>query len=183
MSRDLTAGLEAEITARALRPVLLYAGEFTGGTLRLWTGVGTLSWDGFDWIGAGNLLAISDIDETAEIRANGTTLTLSGLNSSIISAALGQSRQGLPGKVWIGALAADGSLIADPYMVFEGRLDVPEIDRGAETVTVSISYESRLIDLERPRERRITHEDQQIDYPGDRGREYVASLQSLVLTW
>lgn len=183
MSRDLTAGFEAEVIARALRPVLFYEGEFASGTLRLWSGVGSISWSGNNWVGAGNLLSVSEIDETTEIRAAGTTVSLSGLNPSIISAALGQARQGLPGRVWIGALAADGSIIADPFMAFEGRLDVPEISRSADACTVSISYESRLIDLERPRERRITHEDQQIDYPGDRGREYVASLQDKVVIW
>jgi hypothetical protein len=183
VSRDLTAGLEAEVIADSLRPVLLYAGDFTGGTLRLWTGAGTLVWMGENWVGAGDLLGVSEIDESADIRANGVTLSLSGLNPSVISAALGQARQGLPGQVWIGALAADGTLIADPCLIFEGRLDVPEIDDSGDTCTVSISYESRLIDLERPRERRITHEDQQIDYPGDRGRGYVTVLQAAVVVW
>jgi hypothetical protein len=183
VSRDLTAGLEAELTADALRPVLFYEGVFASGTLRLWSGVGTVSWNSKSWVGAGNLLGISEIEETTEIRAAGVTVSLSGLNPSIISAALGQARQGLAGRVWIGALTAAGAIVADPFMAYEGRLDVPEIERSGETCTVAISYESRLIDLERPRERRITHEDQQIDFPGDRGREYVASLQDKVVVW
>jgi hypothetical protein len=48
---------------------------------------------------------------------------------------------------------------------------------------VSISYESRLIDLERSRESRYTNEDQQRAFPGDRGFEFVPSLQDLSLTW
>ena len=105
-----------------------------------------------------------------------------GVLHDIISAALGQARR-LPGKVWIGALDSAGAVIADPFLAFEGRLDVPDIIDDGETCTVTVSYESRLIDLERPRERRITHEDQQIDYPGDRFREYVAGLQDQVIVW
>jgi hypothetical protein len=40
-----------------------------------------------------------------------------------------------------------------------------------------------MIDLQRPRERRYTHEDQQIDHPGDMGFEYVSQLQELNLAW
>lgn len=183
MSRDLTSAILDEITAAALRPVRLIEAEFTGGWLRLWTGVGTVTWDSKTWTGAGNLLGISDITEASDICAVGVTVSLSGLNPSIISLALAQARQGLPCRIYEGYLDGSGAIIADPLLSFEGRLDVPEIDDSAETCSVSISYESRLIDLERARERRITHEDQQIDYSGDRGRENVAALQDKVVVW
>lgn len=403
MARDLSARLLAQVSAAALRPVLFYEGHFSTGVLRLWSGVGTKRWNGLDWTGAGHLLSVSEIEETAEIRAAGTTVSLSGMDPSIISAALAAARQGLPGTVWIGALVReawaslpgasgnylstlhqagfafasgtievvariaaadytpavfprivcqdtataatsswrllmstsgtlsldvsdgsnylgvastvslaslladgdaiwvkasvdfddgagnrvgrfatssdgltwtalgatvttagtvamnatslvcsigatnsgnvglftgqihyvevrdgidgpvvarfdpasdarlrdksftsttgevwtvhqsgspeatiavdDGAVVADPFLAFEGRTDVPDIAKDGERCTVSIHYESRLIALERPRERRITHEDQQIDYPGDRGREYIAGLQDKVLVW
>lgn len=183
MARGLTAGLLAEITAGTLRPVFFYEGEFSGGTLRLWSGAGSIGWNSQTWLGAGGLLSISEIQETTEVRAAGVTLALSGLDTSIIAIALAQARQGLAGKVWIGALDASNAVIADPFLAYEGRLDVPEIADEGETCTVTVSYESRLIDLERPRERRITHEDQQIDYPGDLGREYVAGLQNAEIVW
>jgi hypothetical protein len=44
-SRDLAAAQLAMITAAAKRPVLFFEGEFSGGTLRLWSGVGTISWN------------------------------------------------------------------------------------------------------------------------------------------
>jgi hypothetical protein len=182
-TRDLAAGQLAMIQALAKRPVLFYEGEFTGGTLRLWSGVGTISWNSQSWTGAGTLLGIGPIQETTEIRASGTTLSLNGVSSSIISVALAQCRQGLPGRVWLGGLDSSNAVIADPYMAFEGRLDVPEISDDGETCSVSVSYESRLIMLERPRERRVTHEDQQIDYPGDRFREYITGLQDKVVVW
>lgn len=183
MSRDLTAAMLAEITAQALRPVRFFEGEFTGGTLRLWTGHSSINWNGQTWTGAGDLLSMSAIQETAEVRASGFSVTLSGLNPSIISVALAQARQGLAGRVWEGMLDASGAIIADPFLSYEGKLDVPDISDGGEICTVSISYEGRLISLERARERRITHEDQQIEYPDDRGHEYVAGMQDKVVNW
>ena len=37
--------------------------------------------------------------------------------------------------------------------------------------------------LKRSRERRYTHDDQQIDFPGDLGFEFVPKLQELNLVW
>src|SRR3546814_10063587 len=87
--------------------------------------------------------------------------------------------QGLPAKLWLGAMDSSGSVIADPYLVFEGLTDVAEIDEGGETATISISADNRLIDLERPRTRRYTQEAQQIDDATDLGFEFVPSLQDV----
>ncbi len=183
MSRDLTSGMLAEITAAQLTLVMFCEAEFATGTLRLWSGIAPIDWDGQTWTGAGNLLSISEIKETGAIEASGITMQLSGMNQSVLSAALGQAQQGLPGKVWLGALDANNEIVEDPFLCFEGRLDVPDITDDGATCTVRVSYESRLIDLERARERRITHEDLQIDFPGDLGHEFVAGLQDKSVVW
>ncbi|TXL70100.1 hypothetical protein FHP25_35860 [Vineibacter terrae] len=182
--RDLTAALAAGIQAGVVRPVMLFEGEFAGGTTRVWTGIGDLAWNGQTWLGIGYLGGISDIEETDELRAAGVTVSMSGIPQSLISLALGDVRQNKPGRLYFALMDGDTSnLVADPYLAFEGRLDVVEIDEGAETATISIKYENRLIDLERPRERRYTHEDQQLDYPGDMGFEFVPALQDAQISW
>lgn len=183
MSRDLTAGAITEVDAATLRPVIFYEGVFTGGTLRLWSGLGTITWNSQTWTGAGNLLGISGIGETADLRAEGVTLSLSGMPTALIAIALAQAQLGLAGSVWLGFLTAAGAVVADPYLAFAGKLDVPSIDDDGDTCTISVSYEHQLIDLERARIRRWTNDDQQIDHPGDRGFEYVASLPDQVLEW
>ena len=62
-------------------------------------------------------------------------------------------------------------------------MDAIEIDEGPETSTLRVSAESRLVDLQRSRERRFTHEDQQIDFSGDLGLEYMARAQSTPYQW
>jgi len=72
VSRDLTVSLAAAFTAQSLRgPVLFFEGEFSDGTLRLWSGLGPISWNGHTWTGAGNLLGMSEVKETAGIVAAG----------------------------------------------------------------------------------------------------------------
>ena len=183
MARDLTASVITEITSTSLRPFLLFEGEFANGYVRVWTGYGNLTWNSYTWTGVGDFAAVSAVEETTETRAAGVTVSLSGIPSAMISTTLSSARQGKTGKLYIGVLDASGAVIADPYLAFQGRLDVPAIDDGGETATISISYESRLVDLERPRERRYTPEDLQIDYADDRGFEYVAALQDVSISW
>lgn len=185
--RALTAGMITEVQTTPLRPILFFEGEFVSGGspawLRLWTGYGTIAWNGQSWLGAGDLIAVAPLSETTEIRAEGFAVTLSGQPSANISLALQSMKQGRSGKIWLGALDASNAIIADPYLVRAGRLDVPKISDAGDSCSITVQYEDRLIDLERPRERRYTHEDQQIDYPGDLGFEYVASLQEASDIW
>jgi hypothetical protein len=182
-ARDLTPSVLAAIQATDVRPALFFEGEFESGTVRLWTGFGTVTWNGHEWQGAGTLGGISEIEETRGIVASGVTVFLSGVNPALVSVAIGEARQGLPGKIWIGFLTDAGEVIADPFAAFSGRLDVPEIADGEETATISISYESRLIDLNRPREWRYTEESQRVDHPEDRGFEFVTKIQDIEFVW
>jgi hypothetical protein len=78
---------------------------------------------------------------------------------------------------------SSNQVVSDPLLLFEGKLDVPVINEGAEASNISISYESRLIDLLRPRESRFTDEDQKREFPGDLGCEFVISLQDKSIKW
>lgn len=183
MSRGLTAAMDAAITDTDLRPCLFFEGQFASGDLNLWTGLGNVDWNGKTWIGAGNLIGVSEVNETSDVVANGITVSLSGVPVSYISLVIDDAQQGLPGKVYVGLLDASGAVIADPVQSFAGRLDVPEIIDGAETCVISITYESRLVDLLKPREFRYTHESQKLFDATDKGFEFVTSLQNKEIAW
>ena len=181
--RDLTTAFLNALSAEYIRPIVLYQGEFASGTVRLWSGIGDLPWNGHTWLGAGQLAGISAIEESTDVRANSVRLSLSGIPASTIALVLGDVQQGRPGILWFGLLDDNDQVIADPYLTYEGRLDVPEIDEDGETALVSIVYENALVDLERPREFRYTDEAQKAFYPDDRGFEYVESLQDWNGVW
>lgn len=183
MSRNLGSSIVSEITSAQMSPFLLFEGEFASGTLRLWSGIGDLSWNSYTWTGVGSLASISSVTETADTSAQGITVSLSGIPSSLVSLFLGDVRQGSAGKVYLGFADSSGDVISSPYMLFEGRLDVPAMEESAESAVISITYESRLIDLERPRESRYTNEDQQREFAGDLGFEFVPSLQDISINW
>ena len=183
MSRTLTAEALAQILAQAKMVAVFFEGDFASGPVRLWSGLGDLDWNGQTWSGAGDLGTISPILESTDVQANGVRVTLSGIPSASLSLALQEARRGQTGTLWIAFLDDTGAVVADPYIAFSGRLDQPQIEDGGDTAAISIAYENRLIDLERPREWRFDHEDQQITYPGDLGFEFVASIQQWNGQW
>lgn len=183
MTRGLTPSIQTEVDAGDVRPILLFEGEFDGGTVRFWTGVGLLQWASKDWTGAGSLIGISDIEENTEIVASGVTVSLAGVDPALVSAVIGEARQNMPGRIWVGFLDANGAVIPSPYLAFRGRLDVPAIADSADGCTINITYENVLGDLLRPREIRFTEEAQKQLYPTDRGFEYVTSIQDKDIKW
>lgn len=181
--RALTAGMLAAIATGTVKPIILVEAEFAGGTVRLFTGYGSIGWNGETWTGDGGLLRISNVQEVSEIQAVNFTLSLNGQVSALASIALDQVRRGLPGTVWLGLLNDGGALIADPYLCFRGRADKPDIVPDPNEAVIAVAYESRLIVATKTKARRYTSEDQKIDYPADLGFDYVPSLQDAVFTW
>ena len=64
-----------------------------------------------------------------------------------------------------------------------GRTDQPTIEMDGSTATISINCENRLVEMNVAVDRRLTNEDQQLDHPGDRGLEFVASIQDVQVYW
>lgn len=183
MARELTTALKNETQAAKLRPALFAYFDFQSGPVRVWTGIGPKAWDGHTWQGLGALGEISPIEESADIKANGVTFQLSGVPSALIATVLGDNYSGRPVKVWVAALNSARGVVADPYMIFSGRMDNVEIDEGPVTSVIRVNAESRLVDLQRSKEWRYTHEAQQLHFPGDRGLEFMATAASTPFLW
>jgi hypothetical protein len=182
VSRGLTATNESAVTARTVRPRLLYEGEFGSGWLRLWTGIRELSWNGYTWQGRGALLEISPVSEGDDIVSRGLTVTAAAV-VDILAVALGSFRQGLTGRLYLGLFDAAEQLEDEPILLFEGRADVNTFEREADRARLSITYEDELVDLLRPRIRRYTYEDQRLTDPTDGFFRHITALQDVSIVW
>lgn len=183
MSRSLTSAMQSAVIADLVRPITLVQCAFDSGNLNLWSGIGNLTVDSVDYVGAGTLLDISAINESSELQANGLTVALSGITEPLISKARDEDYQGRELKVLLGFMDEEGNVIADPVIVFSGFMDTMVINDAGETATIQVTVENRLIEFERTRERRYTAEDQKIDYPDDKGLEFVAEMQEKEIVW
>jgi len=185
MSRTIAASIISKLSDDAVYPFYALDLNFDSSPVYIWTGLGDITFGGNTYTGAGNLLQISEVHETQDISARGMTLSLSGVPSSLLALSLTEPYQGRKCKVYLGFMTSWESPDASPATmeVFSGYMDQMTIDEGAETSTMSVSVESRLIDLERPRNRRYTSENQKIRFSGDSAFDFVESLQDQRLVW
>ena len=204
--REISAAYLEEITSGAMQPRLLMELQFDSSTVWVWTGIGTLDWGERSFVGNGNFVSVSDVQETQDLQAAGVVFGLNGIPSSLISLALSVRYQSRPCKMWLGMVDTsagialeDGSgvfltetgdkillenqLYGEPVPLFSGLMDVMEFTDDGQTATIKLSAESTLMKLRRTKERRYTPEDQKSKYPGDRFFDFVAQLQDKQLTW
>ena len=202
-TRDISTAVQGNLEDDVVYPFFAVELLFDDSPLRLWTGLGTLVYDGNSWAGTGNLLDVISIEETSEIAVRGATLTLSGVPSEVISLALQEPYQGRVSNVYFGMfskgdlqkedgayiLKEDGGRIQLELQeiglteIFSGYMDEMNIDEGPETSTVELKVENKLIDLERARVHRFTSGYQKSVYPGDKGLDFVESLQDKEVVW
>lgn len=187
MPRNLTSGELAQLSASQIAPVVFVECDFASGAVYLWTGRGNYSWNGHTWVGVGKLGQISVLNETSDVSAQSVTISLSGIPSDMLSDALNEVQCNQMVTIWLGFFTATGtggwSLVSSPAIAYQGFMDVPTIEEGVETSTISLSLENRLIILNRAKMRRYDTQDQAIDYPSDLGFEFVPFLQLWEGSW
>lgn len=177
MSRS---GVPSEFSTDSFAGFLAAELLFDSGALRLWNGYGDLTVGGETYTGGGSLINVSSVEESAEIGAKGVSMLLTGVSSSILALALTENYQYRVANIYVGAITTG---TVSSYKVFSGRMDVMTISEEGETCTIAMTAESRLIDLERPRLRRWTSEDQKGLDATDKGFEFVNSLQEKTIKW
>ena len=206
MSRDISSDLIETLSDDVIHPFFAIELFFDTSTLRFWSGVGELDFGDNIYTGSGNMIAVSAIDETSDISAQGARLTLSGLPSEMISLAINEPYQGRKCFIYFGTLDVTGDRLTQQNghlilnqdnsailgegdfrdtitQIFSGYIDQMNIDEGPETSQISVAVESRLIDLQRPRNRRYTDANQKSRFPNDKGFEFVESLQQKKFAW
>lgn len=205
MARDIFPTLLQALEAPEITPFFAVDLMFGSSPLYMWSGYGDFVREdtGNTYLGAGQLLNISTVEETTEIQAVGANFTLSGIPSSFLSLALQEPYQGRECRIYFGVLIEGGlatqgldtitTQFGDLIVlqsgtqgfleIFSGEMDQMNIVEAADTATISVSAENALIKLERPVVRRLTNTDQKSRYPNDKGLEYVAGLQDKEIFW
>ena len=206
MSRDIPTGFSEAVEASTVNVFFAIELFFDTSTLRFWSGLGEAELNGNTYVGSGSLIQISSVDESLDVSAKGATLTLSGLPSDLLALAIAEPYQGRKCRIYFGIKdnssaflqQEDGDYIlteTNAYIdlslsdetvmseIFSGYIDQMNIDEGAESSAISVYVESRLIDLQRPRERRYTSESQKSRFPNDRGFDFVEDLQAKKFQW
>ena len=182
MSRNLDPNLSAALSNGLIFPVLMVMLTFRSATRYIWSGTGTIVSNSQTFQGVGSLGQIGSISEGVDVNAAGTTVSLSGIDPTLLGESMADIQLGAPAKIWFGLLSG-GQLIWPPYLMFSGLVDKPTITTGATQFAISLALENRMVDLSRPSMRRYTSADQKAKYPRDISFDWVELLNDISLQW
>jgi hypothetical protein len=182
MPRDLPIPMVAAITSNTVSPCILVDLTLATGVQHIWSGVGSLAYGGNTYLGVGSLGQIGDVAEGCEVKADGTSITLSGIDSTLLNDSLLDIQLGAPATVWF-AVFQNGALLGAPYPLFVGTVDQPTIPISADSIAITLKLETRMTNLQRASNRRYTSADQNYYYPADSGFNWVETLSDIALVW
>ena len=182
--RTLTPQMDAALRAKVTRPVLLF--DLTGHPARdlyLWTGVGSLVWDGKTYVGAGRVLSASPVEYSTELQVDVQTYRLDASRLSAEAEAIVTSPvTRLNFESWKALLDEHHNVIPDPIKRTSGWADPPRLIDGDERI-VELTVKGRLFNLVKPARTLISHEEQQKRFPGDTGLGDMAEIQDQTTVW
>ena len=185
MARTIGSTFSTQLSSSQTRP--FYAVEFLyTQPLRMWTGYGEFTILSQDYLGLGNLMTISQLSESADIKANGINIRVNGLDTSILSQGFNETQQGVIVNVYFGVLTTTSNaqaIVDTPYQIFSGTVDTVSISEDGQTSVIDYSIESKLISLEKALDFRYTDQDQKFFFPNDKGLEFVDDLQDKTIDW
>lgn len=182
MARDLPPELEDAIAEPVVRPFMAIHINLPD-PVSVFTGVGTMYFDGKEWIGAGGIGAIDTIGEATDGSAIGVRATLYQVPSEFRDDVAAQAVKGVLLELWVGAFDENFQEVTAVKKIWTGRLDTYKIVDGGETLSVEVTGESRARDQTRPAIKRFTDEYQQRRHPGDFFFQFVSQMTEIPILW
>ena len=181
----ITAGMADAL--RAGWPLVLLAQiDHPDGMVYLHSGIGTINYDGSDWLGMGMFGDVGPVTISTETVIPEVAFTLSGVEPSEASLQfLNANVRNRIASVWLGCLNPSGQIVERPFQLLQAQMDyqTQEVDDEGGEVVIQIIARSGFYTLERAIDECWTSENQKKRYPGDTGLDLVTTLQDKDILW
>lgn len=169
--RDVPTAMQAALDSGSFHPVIMVHLDWPDAPVFAHSGVGTISFDGQDWLGVGKFGAISLPEEAEGIAATAATFRLLALPDEVFERLSDPIRNRMA-RVLFGVTTERGGsvLVADPVEVFSGYMDSAQYRASASGLETTHGVE--LAASTGPSARAVasfyhSHEDQTATYPTD----------------
>ena len=179
--RDLSPTFAAAVAAGTIAPAVLAFLDFDGAPVRVWTGIGSLSYGGETWLGLGSLGAIDPIEEYSEIRSGSVTLTITQVPNHLLSEATGLTFKRRAAEILLAMFQpeADNQILIGVETILRGTMDTMTVSRAPEASVIRLTIANELARLRDSWGALYTDPHQRAAFAGDSSLRFVASLQDL----
>ena len=154
----------------------LYEVHFSSGTRYYWDGFGPLVAYSQTWLGSGQMVQRSEIPFGVNDDAGSVTLTLSGVDDTIVQSVRESETEfyGRPIIIWGQFFDEALQIQGNRFQLFSGTMDVPTYGgTGPSERSVTITCESEWADRNGSKFEFFSHRSQTKRFAGDLGLEYV----------
>lgn len=159
---------------------------FAQGTQRWTNWPADLSWNGNTFSGLGELGSVSEVQESTSGLAGKVTLKLSPVDVGLLSLAIGnvEGYRGRPVNIYLWPIDGNYRRVGNPILRHFGVMDQVSIKADGDSGVIELScLPAGANGQKRAQGLRVSHEQQVLRAPGDRGLEYVASLVNNPQLW
>lgn len=167
------------------QPRLVYAVKIEyNSVVRAHTGVGDLVIDGEVYLGIGQLGSIDAIADDNTTSPSQLTMTLSGLDPTLVAQTLNERNNNKLTRIYLVALDEDDRA-ASAALIFAGKTTRQVYNHNPDDVTVEVSVADRLIDWSRVATDRFTDESHRSSPAslGDRFFRFILQMVERPIYW
>ena len=177
MTRSLTSAVKTELATNDIRPVHLITIGFatpvnlTDCSFSLTSSVSgsSVTYNASDFI-----LGISNHTEETDITKSSVSISLSGADQTFISTVLNENVVNDSVDIFRGFLYHYNSLIADPFLLYRGKIDSFDISETDKESIVGLQIVSNWADFEKRNGRKTNNTSQQRFFSGDVGMDFAS---------
>lgn len=157
---------------------------FPNGTVSLTSGSRDWNYNG-SFTSVGSLLHVSSYSESSDLGTQNLNITLSGLDSNIVTNARDNEIQGSEVTAYISFIKGDDLNARATFEYFRGTIDNMIYTQDAESIAVQLKCENFLVRFDDRNIRRYTYEDQKQYFSTslDSGLIFVDNIAEQELVW
>jgi hypothetical protein len=173
MTRSLSGSLTTELATNKLNPVeLIYIGVSSG--YYYTDHYKDITYNGNTYLASSLVLGVSDASESSEVSVTDLIVKFSGADQTIISLFLNNDYMNKRAYVYRGFLDDSQTLISDPFLLFDGRIDNFNIDESDTVSEVTVSIASHWSDFDKIAGRKTNTNSQKLYFSTDKGFDYAS---------
>lgn len=173
MARTLTTAVKNELATNSLQPInLLFLNVSTG--LRFTDHYKNVTYDSNTYTASSLFTKLSSVTESSEIQVSNITVTFTGADQTITSIFLSNDYIEKEAEIYKGFIGSNEAVIADPFLLFKGRIESFSISETLKDSKVNISIASHWADFSKVEGRKTNTGSQQIHFSGDLGFEFAS---------